>query len=181
MGTLHDKYLPEFDVSKTHEILVYAPPEQVWPTVDTSDFSRSRLIYILFLLRGLPVPESLSVKGMEQLNFIRLETDVGHAFIFGIIGQFWSLAGNLQSFAPEEFVGFQDERFAKATCHFEVIPQDNKQSIVRTETRIHCPTDRTRRRFKNYWRFIGPFSGLTRIEMLKAIKKAAESDDSPGH
>jgi hypothetical protein len=43
-----------------------------------------------------------------------------------------------------------------------------------TETRIKCLDNESRRSFGFYWMFIQPFSGLIRMEMLRAIKRKAE-------
>ena len=46
---------------------------------------------------------------------------------------------------------------------------------VCTETRIAATDDTARRRFGRYWRVIGPFSSITRREMLAAIRRGAEA------
>ncbi|MCU1338883.1 MAG: hypothetical protein JWO19_4464 [Bryobacterales bacterium] len=46
---------------------------------------------------------------------------------------------------------------------------------LRTETRVLCADVATRRRFGAYWTLIKPFSGLIRLEMLAAVRSAAES------
>jgi hypothetical protein len=44
-----------------------------------------------------------------------------------------------------------------------------------TETRVHVADPRSRRKFARYWRVVGPFSGLTRILVLRAAKRRAEA------
>jgi hypothetical protein len=46
---------------------------------------------------------------------------------------------------------------------------------VGTETRIAATDEVARRRFGRYWRLIGPFSSITRREMLAAIRRRAEA------
>jgi hypothetical protein len=50
-----------------------------------------------------------------------------------------------------------------------------RATALRTETRI-APTDAgAERRFSAYWRLVGPFSGITRSEMLRATRRRAEA------
>jgi hypothetical protein len=44
-----------------------------------------------------------------------------------------------------------------------------------TETRVHVPDPVSRRKFVRYWRFVRPFSGLIRRQVLQAAKRRAES------
>ena len=46
------------------------------------------------------------------------------------------------------------------------VAADGGASRVATETRIAATDDTARRRFGRYWRLIGPFSSITRREML---------------
>ncbi len=171
--SLQNKYLPASDISKSEVIVIHAPVEVVFRIVEDLDFSNSQVIRILFRLRGMPVPESLTLRGLEKLNFIRLETIKNEEMIIGLIGQFWTPSGRLKKFQPREFVEFQDSRYAKATWSFSLIPVDNCIQLV-TETRVLCPTRETKKKFRRYWRLIQPFSSLIRREILRSIKAKAE-------
>lgn len=48
-------------------------------------------------------------------------------------------------------------------------------SVLRgaTETRVQCLDTASRRSFRRYWRVVGPFSGLIRWVMLRAVREAA--------
>ena len=54
-----------------------------------------------------------------------------------------------------------------------VEPDDNGQTILSTETRVTCGDSRSRQKFRAYWFFVRPFSGLIRRLMLKNVRKAA--------
>lgn len=90
---LQDKYLPNPDVSKVENLDIQAPVGSVFPVVADLNFRDSRVIYWLFRLRGLPVPESLSLKGLEELRFVKLEAVQDREIILGLIGKFihWSI------------------------------------------------------------------------------------------
>jgi len=59
-----------------------------WPIAEALNFEKSRAICWLFKLRGIPVPESLTLKGLEKINFVKLETVPNKEIITGLIGQF---------------------------------------------------------------------------------------------
>ena len=90
--------------------------------------------------------------------------------IIGLIGQFWKANGNLQLFKPEDFIKWNKGGFLKATWNFELVPTGNGTQ-VNTETRILCLGDNARQKFRRYWFFVRPFSGLIRKEILRGIKK----------
>ena len=171
---LQEKYLPQADVSRSESIEIVAPLEKVFPIVETLNFEKSKIIYWLFKLRGIPVPESLSLEGLERINFVKLETILNREIMIGLIGQFWTPTGRLKRFKPEEFVNLNQLSDAKATWNFELIQIDDSRTRLYTETRIFCPTAETKRKFKRYWKVIQPFSSWIRREILRAIKKQAE-------
>ena len=172
---LQDKYLKIADVCKTEWIDIEGSAERIFPLVDQLSFKNSRLIYWLCRLRGLPFPEGLSIKGLEKLNFVRLETVHNKEVVFGLIGQFWTPSGRLKRFNPDEFISYDDASYAKATWNFELIQINESVTRLSTETRVFCPTEKTKRRFKFYWTFVQPFSTLIRREILKSIKKQVET------
>ena len=46
---------------------------------------------------------------------------------------------------------------------------------VSTETRIVCLGASARRKFRTYWFFVGPFSGMLRRALLRSVADAAET------
>lgn len=173
---LGDKYLPDADVYSIESVIINAPPEIVFPLIQTLQFRNSKVIYWLFKLRGIPVPESLSLQGLERLNFIRLEETPDRGIIIGLVGRFWTPTGNLIGFEPGDFVHLNNPDFAKATWSFELTAKEENITVLVTETRVQCPTDKTRRNFKKYWTLIRPFSTLVRKEILKSVKRNAEAE-----
>lgn len=171
---LEDKYLPIADVSKVESVEINAPIDKIYPLVEELDFSKSKINYWLFKLRGIPVPESLSLKGLEKIGFVKLETIPDKEIILGLIGQFWTPTGKMKAFQPAEFASFNDLSFAKATWNFEITPISDSRARLSTETRIFCPSETAKRKFKFYWTLIQPFSSFTRHEILKIIKRKAE-------
>jgi hypothetical protein len=56
-----------------------------------------------------------------------------------------------------------------------LIPQSETLTILETETRIQCLDKNALKKFSWYWFFIRPFSGMIRLQILKSIKRSAES------
>ena len=51
---LLDRYLPQYDVTETHAVVVDADTDLTWQAVRRSDLSRSAVIRVLLELRSLP-------------------------------------------------------------------------------------------------------------------------------
>lgn len=165
---LLDHYIPHYDIRSQHQRLVAGTLPDVYARVRNLDFSSSWLTRLLFTLRGLPTSH-MNLGGMQRLNFALLQESPPTELVMGIVGQFWRLRGNLQATNADHFLAFAQPGYAKSAFNFSLAEAGNGQVLVRTETRILCLDDASRRRFKTYWSFIGPFSGLVRTEMLRVI------------
>ena len=64
---------------------------------------------------------------------------------------------------------------AHAVWNFRVLPRGEQGSVLSTETRVTCGDPASRARFSRYWLVVRPFSGLIRIVMLRAIRRATET------
>jgi hypothetical protein len=171
---LHEKYLPDYHFSERHSILINASPTKLNSILSDFDASGSLIIRILLALRGISSETSKGIEGWKKMGFVILEHQQNKEIILGLIGQFWKLTGEIQRFAADEFVRFNNPEFAKTTWNFEITPNGDNQVILETVTRIYCGDERVRKRFGHYWFFIQPFSGLIRTQMLKIIKRKAE-------
>jgi hypothetical protein len=171
---LQEKYLPVFHFSEKHRIKISQTPEKIFPLANKLDFSRSRVIRFLFALRGLPAT-MMNKEGLSRGRFIELECIDNSEIIIGLIGQFWKPTGKLQKFEAHEFLSFQRPGFLKACWNFQLIPQSETLTILETETRIQCLDKNALKKFSWYWFFIRPFSGMIRLQILKSIKRSAES------
>jgi hypothetical protein len=62
----------------------------------------------------------------------------------------------------------------KAAWNLRVVDSRPGLSLLTTETRVQCFGFAARRRFRLYWAFVGPFSGLLRRSLLGGVKRGAE-------
>lgn len=181
---LIDDYMPASEFAERHAIRVAAPPERAWDAVRRLDVSSSPVVRALFALRSLPALFSGTRMGgrglgttMERLQengFVLLAEHPPREIVLGLAGRFWTPAGGITRFQPEEFRTFARPGMAVAAWNFTVLPTD-EGSLVATETRVRCTDAAALRSFRRYWRVVRPFSGLVRGEALRAIRRAAES------
>ena len=170
---LIDSFLPEYDFSETHDIKIRAEAAHVFHALNEVDFCESATVRWLFRLRGLPT-EKTTLREMQKMRFETLGEKENQEILIGLAGRFWTLMGDLKEVNSNNFREFNEKGFAKAVCNFSIDVSGGETRLT-TETRIKCLDAESRRSFRFYWAFIQPFSGLIRKEMLKTIKKKAES------
>lgn len=176
---LIDSFLPVYDFSERHETRVRASRERTFAAIDSTDFSASWTIWGLLALRGLGwsnASKSVTLRDMAKDGFTVLGEKRDEEILLGLAGKFWTLGGNLQKIDANNFREFDEKGFAKAVWNFS-LNESNGEIILKTETRIRCLDEASRKSFALYWTVIEPFSGLIRKEMLRLIKEKAESEN----
>jgi hypothetical protein len=171
---LIDRYLDTFDFSERHHVSVAGQPDEVYRAALEIDFTESFVIRWLLRLRGMS-SENFSLQTIERSIFKKLDEEPGRELVLGLVGRFWKIFGDLQPIrSTADFCEFEKPGYAKAVWNFSVASEGSRSRIT-TETRIRCLDDASRQSFGRYWMLIRPFSGLIRIEMLRAIKRRVES------
>lgn len=170
-----DLFAPHYDVAERHQTLIRAPTERVYQAVRSLDLSRSRLVRSLFRLRGMS-DECLTLDGLLKMGFVLLDEVPNRELVLGLVGRFWLPSGEIQIVEAKDFRSFERSGYAKAVWNFSVEPQGAGVTRLATETRVFCLDEQSRRKFRLYWLFIMPFSGIIRREALRAVKRAAEGN-----
>lgn len=173
---LIDEFLPEHDFSESHDISVQANAATVYSAINDVDFGESAIVRWLFRLRGWPT-KKITLRGLGKLRFETLGETINKELLLGLAGRFWTIRGDLRKIDSESFKEFDEAGYAKTVWSFS-LDEDGSQTRLTTETRIKCLDVESRRSFGRYWMFIRPFSGLIRMEMLKTIKRKAESREA---
>lgn len=171
---LIDDFLPTYDVTERHQVRVHASPEEAYAAVRKLDISDARLTRQLFRLRGIPTSSKFTLDDLLKMRFILLGENTNEELLLGLVGRFWTPSGQLRRVTPEEYRSFSESGVAKAAWNFSVSQQIDGTVLLRTETRVYCSDDASRRRFRLYWMMIGAFSGLIRKEILRNVKRNAE-------
>ena len=169
---LIDEFLPEYDFVETHGISIRAHAAEIYRAANEVDFSGSCIIRFLFRLRGLST-ENVTLSSLQRSRFEILGETPDSEILLGLVGRFWLPKGDMKKIDADSFKKFDTPGYAKAVWNFSLRP-DGTDSRLTTETRVKCTDSDSRWRFGFYWTIVRPFSGLIRMEMLKAIKRRAE-------
>jgi hypothetical protein len=158
------KALPRYDEREYHQIEIRGNPTRVYESVRALDFSDSLLIRTLFRLRGLP-STSTNLDGLLQVGFLLVDEIPDEEFVLGLVGKFWTVRAQILKLDAAQYSEFNQRGYAKLAWNFAI--QESAPGAVSTD-------DHSKSRFKLYWFLIGRFSGLTRREMLRVVKKRVE-------
>jgi hypothetical protein len=180
---LIDSFAPNPDTVEIHRIAINASPEVVYRALWTADLGNPviKLLLVLRMLpgfisrgsRSLPRNQNITLQTLIDSQFGLLAEEPNHEVLLGVTGRFWRPTGNLSPFDRASFNSPVPPGIARAVWSFTVEPGDNGQTILSTETRVTCGDRRTRRKFRAYWFFVRPFSGLIRRIMLRAVRQSS--------
>ena len=188
---LLDRYLPLYDVTETHAVVIDADTELTWQAVRRSDLSRSAVIRVLLELRSLPnrlqgvlkrrpsepSRPPLTFDDMERAGFLLLGEWPGHEIVFGSVVQPWKAVTDDEP-APQvaagRFAEFDTPGYVKVAFNIRVEPYGSGRALITTETRTAATDSTSLHRFARYWMLVGPFSALIRRLMLRIVKSDAE-------
>jgi hypothetical protein len=188
---LLDRYLPQYDVTEAHAVVVGAGTHLTWQAVRRSDLSRSAVIRVLLEMRSLPnrlqgflkrrppghARPPLTLDDMERAGFLLLGESPGHEIVFGTVVQPWkAVTGGEPAprVEPGRFAAFDAPGYVKVAFNIRVEPYGSGRALITTETRTAATDPASLRRFARYWLLVGPFSALIRRLMLRIVKSDAE-------
>jgi hypothetical protein len=185
---LIDSFAPDPDASEIHRLEIKASGEAVYRALWTTDLGSSAVVKGLLFLRSLPSlvlkprcgarsRRPFTLQTLIKAGFGQLAEEPGREIVLGITGRFWRPTGNTSPFKREDFTGPVRRGMARAVWNFHVQEVTAGRTLLSTETRINCGDAASRMKFRLYWLFVRPFSGLIRLIMLRAIKRACESAD----
>lgn len=181
-----DRHLPVYRHCEVHALTVEAGADAVMRAIRELRGRDVALARPLFALRSLPAwllrrpvrtahPDQAVVDAILKGGFVLLE-EGPLEMIVGVIGRFWQLSATLVPLAgPADFAAFEREGYAKGVMNFTVEPLGPGLTRLRTETRVLPLGPDAARKFRLYWLFVRPGSGLIRWIWLSAIKRRAEA------
>lgn len=176
-------YLPNPHRTEVDRISVKAPPAVAWEAARHFDMASIPWVRFLFDLRTLPerllgrIPQDADRRlGVDQVvaggtGFMMLEERPGEEVVVGAIGQFWHLNIPFADVSPEDFRNFAEPGWGKLAWAIIVEPQ-NGGSGISVELRITATDEASWRRFRRYFRLIGPWSRLIRRSVLKRLERS---------
>lgn len=172
---LIDGYMPNYDFNEVHEITIRSKQEEVFEVLNEISLADSWITRSLFFFRGVPITK-MKLSEMTKIGFEMLDETENEEVLLGLIGKFWTITGHLQQITSNDyFQNFNKEGFGKVVWSFS-LEENGAETFLTTETRIKCLCEKSRKKFGYYWKVIQPFSGIVRMEMLKAVKRNAEKN-----
>ena len=179
---LIDSFVPVPDAAEEHSIEIAANREVVYQALWTTDFGGSWIVKGLLILRSLPKFLLHPAQRAPANRRITLQTIIGAGFgvlaedpnreiVLGVTGPFWRPIGNVLPFHEENFRGVVPSGVACAVWNFAVEDLGEGRTMLSTETRIITGDSSSRRKFRAYWLFVRPFSGLIRRLMLRSVRR----------
>jgi hypothetical protein len=187
--TTINAFIARPDVSECHEVMVNAPAEVVFDVAESLDIRSIPAVNAIFRLRELvlgahPIPRTgpiSLVAETQSLGWGVLAYQPGEELVMGAVTQPWVGDVKFRSVPPEEFSKFSEPGLVKIAWTLEVESIEPGLTRFRTQTRVLATDAASRRRFRLYWTFAGPFIVLIRRLVNRAIRQRAESQISRSH
>jgi hypothetical protein len=179
--TALDRLIPAPDLIEIDRVTVAAAPADAWQAVRHLDLASSRLVRALFAVRTLPgrlhsqgarlhLRIDDLVSSPEHPGFQILIEDAPHEIAVGAIGKVWHLdipfvhVGDAEAFAA-----FTDPDFVKVAWAIRVEPDESEGALVECELRVSSTDADALKKFRRYFRIIGPASRLIRRVLLAQL------------
>lgn len=178
-GVLLDHYMPTWDVEDCTEIFIDRDPVAVWADLRHRDMADDRLVRALFFLRQRPGPGTPARLRIDDIvgqgsGFRLLAEEPGTELVVGAIGKVWQPSIEFLDLSPSRFADFAEHDYGKVAWNVRVSPEARGTRVL-IDVRVKLPDERTARKFRRYWRFIGPFSGLIRRRTLGRARRELEA------
>ncbi|KQQ40268.1 hypothetical protein ASF61_05690 [Duganella sp. Leaf126] len=172
---LLDYYLPRYTFAHRYRTVVHCGDiGRVYDIARNVDLSQSRAIVLLFRLRGLPRGCWRARAFCSAMHWTELAQRRPAEFLVA----YWRGGDGNRIRRIDHAAQFRDAlpgASQKVGFAFRFRQLDAGRVEVATETRVLCIGARSRLAFFGYWWLIKPFSGLVRKEILRLIRREAES------
>ncbi len=172
-----DDVLPTWDWRSAHNAKVAASPERAAAAareISGRDLPVTGVLMRIRMLGRHRSDDRPLLEAMARIGLVMLIDEPRDVVLGGVISPWRLRGGHRRVGSADELRAFAEPGWVRAATAFTVTPE-GAGSRVRTETRIAATDDTARRRFGRYWHLIGPFSSITRREMLAAIRRRAEA------
>lgn len=194
-----DRLIPAPGLREVDSVTLALPLLEAWEVVRHTDLAESALIRGLFAVRTLPgrlrheeaEPFHVRIDDLgstaEQPGFQVLLDEPPEAVAVGAIGQVWrSDIPFVHVESAEAFAAFDDPGYARVAWSISLVELDERTTRVEVEVRVDATDEGSWRRFRRYFRFIGPGSRFIRRRLLAGldrrwgVHRADHERDLPG-
>jgi hypothetical protein len=179
-----ETFLPDPDVAHRHEILVHAPAGIVFDVAERFDLQSIPLVRAIFWLRAVlggarekPARARFArglVAETTAMGWGVLAHRPGRELVMGAATQPWNADVVFAAVTPERFAAFAEPDLVRIVWTLEAEPLGPMLTRFRTETRVRATDAEARRKFRRYWRLVGPGILMIRWLLLPAVRRTAE-------
>ena len=161
-----------------------APASAVWERVRHQELASSPIIRALFAIRTLPSKVVGSEVPPFEFRFDRLTSTPEHPgfsvlaerpgqeIVVGAIGKVWQLdIPFVHVEGTAEYDAFREPGFVKVAWALRVIPRHEHACRLEVEVRVDATDDDSWRKFRRYFRVVGPASHLIRKLILADLAR----------
>ena len=178
-AALIDEVLPRCDVRLRHAALFRVPAEKAFRAALGLDVLRHPLVRALVAARALPLggtgPRTLRIADLTGPPFgwsvlaERPDTEL----VLATLARPWRVGAPppAQPATTAEFADFAAPGYVKIVLAVRAVPQGPAAAVLTFETRVAATDAASARRFRRYWRFVGPFSELIRRTALGMLAR----------
>ena len=182
--TALERLIPNAQLIEIDRVEVGAPASRVWDDVRQGDLASSAPIRALFRLRTLASREAGRDSSQIRIDSLRssphrpgfqvLAEDPPHEVAVGAIGKVWKLDIPFVHVADDTaFASFHEPGFVKVAWAIRVLDRGPNASHVEFEVRVAATDATSWKRFRRYFRVIGPFSRYIRHSLLRGLARNA--------
>jgi hypothetical protein len=187
--TALDRLIPAPAMVEIDHVDLAAAPSRVWEAVRHLDLAGSPFIRALFAVRTLPGrltgrPAELRlrlddlVSSPEQPGFQILVDDPPREVAVGAIGKVWHLdIPFVHVNSADAFAAFAEPDFVKVAWAIRVLPEGEESARVECELRVEATDQEALKKFRRYFRVIGPASRFIRHALLGQLVRELGTPD----
>jgi len=183
-----DGLIPEPQRLELDHVDVAAPPDEAWRAVRHRDLARSPLVRALFSIRTIPSrlrgeevqPTAMRIDDIVSSDRpgFRLLAESDREVAVGAIGKVWEPdIPFVDAPSAEKFLRFEEPGYAKVAWALRVLPRGDSGSRIEIEVRVSTTDEESWRKFRRYFRFIGPASRWIRHHLLNAFSSELGAPD----
>jgi len=167
--TALDRFQPTWHLNEVHTLHIGAARDRVMTAAATVTWGEACMARALSMVIGNRLPGDRPI--IDSFGGLAGALDRSDdELLFGAIDPVTADPGTLKGLSAEEFRAFAEPGYAKIAFNFRYAAD-----VLSTETRVTLTDQRSRLLFGLYWLLIRPGSGITRISMLRAIRRRAMS------
>lgn len=163
--------------TERHERVVSATPERAVEIAMTMPADADPVIGVLLRMRGMKSSGGTMEDFFRENGFVELKREPREVVVG--IGAETRLWPKRMLEDPAGWHGWDQPGSIRAAANFMAEPEGEGRARLITETWVDATDEGAAKRFRRYWRVVGPFSALIRRRWLRAIAKRAEAEGSP--